>query len=96
MTSKTAAETIDAAAPDLEKDLAALRADFARVKDDIGRITQALGQRVGAKVDGAVEEAAVMGRAGIDTVEAKIHERPLTSMLVAFGIGILIGKLVDR
>lgn len=93
---KTAAETIDSAAPDLEKDLAALRADFTRIKEDISRITQALGQRAAEKVDGAVEEAAVLGRAGIDTVEAKIHERPLTSILVAFGIGILIGKLVDR
>lgn len=96
MNTKTTAETIETAAPELEKDLAALRADFARVKSDIARITQALGQRVGEKVDGAVEEAAVMSRAGIDTVEAKIHERPLTSMLVAFGIGVLIGKLVDR
>jgi ElaB/YqjD/DUF883 family membrane-anchored ribosome-binding protein len=38
----------------------------------------------------------VEGQQRLDELTEQIEERPLTSVLIAFGIGVLIGKLFDR
>jgi ElaB/YqjD/DUF883 family membrane-anchored ribosome-binding protein len=52
--------------------------------------------RAGEMWDDATNEASRRGREGVAAVEHQIEERPLLSMLVAFGIGVLIGKLINR
>lgn len=44
-------------------------------------------------VAGAAREKGERAR---ETVESQIKERPITSVLVAFGAGLLLGKLLDR
>jgi ElaB/YqjD/DUF883 family membrane-anchored ribosome-binding protein len=46
--------------------------------------------------DDATNEASRRGREGVAAVEHQIEERPFISVLVAFGIGLVIGKLINR
>lgn len=49
---------------------------------------------------GAVKEKSLQavdaGSAGVDAVQAKIEERPIATALTAFGIGLLIGKAINK
>jgi ElaB/YqjD/DUF883 family membrane-anchored ribosome-binding protein len=44
----------------------------------------------------ATNEASRRGREGVAALEQQIEERPFISVLVAFVIGVLIGKLIGR
>jgi ElaB/YqjD/DUF883 family membrane-anchored ribosome-binding protein len=52
--------------------------------------------RAGEVWDDATKEASRRGREGVAAVEQQIEERPFISVLVAFGIGLVIGKLINR
>lgn len=73
----------------LEKEFDALRADLESLKSTL--------TRKGLKaIDSAVSSATENTQQGIHALESQITERPLTSLLVAFAAGMLIGKLTDR
>jgi ElaB/YqjD/DUF883 family membrane-anchored ribosome-binding protein len=64
-----------------------------------GRLRAAAGraaERAGDHLSDAAEEVGRRGRKGQLVVEHQIEERPLTSVLLAFGLGVLVGKLLDR
>ena len=63
-----------------------------RARAAVGRVTD----RAGGVWHDATNEATRRGREGVAAVEQQIEERPFISLLVAFGIGVLIGKLIDR
>ena len=63
-----------------------------RARAAVGRATA----RAGEVWDDAANEASRRGREGIAAVEQQIEERPFISVLVAFGIGLVIGKLINR
>jgi ElaB/YqjD/DUF883 family membrane-anchored ribosome-binding protein len=63
-----------------------------RARAAVGRVTD----RAGEAWDDATSEASRRGREGVAALEQQIDERPLTSVLVAFGIGVVIGKLIGR
>jgi ElaB/YqjD/DUF883 family membrane-anchored ribosome-binding protein len=46
--------------------------------------------------DDATNQVSRRGRQGVAAVEQQIEERPFISVLVAFGIGLVIGKLINR
>jgi ElaB/YqjD/DUF883 family membrane-anchored ribosome-binding protein len=73
----------------LEKEFDALKADLESLKSTLTR----KGLRA---LDSAVTSAAENTQQGIQVLENQIAERPLTSLLVAFAAGVLIGKLTDR
>ncbi len=58
------------------------------VKDNICQAQERLREGLG--------EARTYGRQAIDEAHKKITERPVTSALVAFGVGLIIGKLIER
>jgi ElaB/YqjD/DUF883 family membrane-anchored ribosome-binding protein len=58
----------------------------------VGRATD----RAGEVWDDATNEASRRGREGVAAVTQQIEERPFISVLVAFGIGVVIGKLINR
>jgi ElaB/YqjD/DUF883 family membrane-anchored ribosome-binding protein len=58
----------------------------------VGHVTD----RVGEVWDDATDEASRRGREGVAAVEQQIEERPFISVLLAFGIGLVIGKLINR
>jgi ElaB/YqjD/DUF883 family membrane-anchored ribosome-binding protein len=52
--------------------------------------------RPGEVWDDAANAASRRGREGVAALEQRIEERPFISLLVAFGIGMVIGKLINR
>ena len=52
--------------------------------------------RAGEVWDDATNEASRRGREGAAALEQQIEERPVISLLVAFGVGLVIGKLINR
>jgi len=80
----------------LRDDLDALRKDVAKLSEDVRSIA---GDRIGAARDRARDTAnwaRERGEAAANEVGHRIEERPLTSVAVAFGVGMVIGRLLDR
>ena len=61
--------------------VAKLRAAAGQANDDIHAAAAALGAR---------------GREGMETAAQHVRERPLASILICFGLGLVVGKLIDR
>jgi ElaB/YqjD/DUF883 family membrane-anchored ribosome-binding protein len=91
----------------IKTEVEALRADFKQVKDDLVTLTKALSQYTSKhageglddlkhardRVEAQLRQAAGDAR---DTLEQRVKDQPLGTLLVAFGIGLLIGKTVSR
>jgi ElaB/YqjD/DUF883 family membrane-anchored ribosome-binding protein len=63
------------------------------------RVRAAAGRAVDATSEGlsdAADEVERRGRKGLLAVEHQIEERPVISVLLAFGLGVLFGKFLDR
>lgn len=98
------------ASDDLDKlkdDIAALRADLSsltRSMKAMGSSTvegmQALGaeklDELRSEIERASSEVHRKGKASVAEVERAVQERPLMSLLAAFGAGMLITRLMDR
>ncbi len=86
---------VDTVKGDLEKlrsDIAALKDSFQsfasdRVRSTISDAQQRLGQ--------VSEKARTQSRQSLETLSEEIEERPLTSILLAFGVGVILGRLFD-
>ncbi|WP_449220016.1 DUF883 family protein [Tistrella mobilis] len=100
-------KAVDTEMETLKADLAALKADLAKVTRQAGRTAGIGAEELGDKaneeisrlkteVDRLMQLASERGRGAVAAAEHKIEERPLTSVLVAFGVGLVIGKLIDR
>jgi ElaB/YqjD/DUF883 family membrane-anchored ribosome-binding protein len=63
-----------------------------RVRAAVERVTD----RAGEVWDDATNEASRRGREGAAALERRIEERPFISVLMAFGVGVLIGRLINR
>lgn len=84
-----------------------LRTDLDRVRSDIGDLARAVKSAGYAKagearrtVEDELHQVADRIRSGTkdarDTLQSEVQERPLVTMLVAFGVGVLVGKILDR
>jgi ElaB/YqjD/DUF883 family membrane-anchored ribosome-binding protein len=88
----------------LRKDVSSLVGSLgAAASDEIrrgGRRARAVAgrafDRAGEGVSDAAEEIRRRGRQGLSAAEERIEEHPFTSVLVALGIGLLIGRLLMR
>lgn len=91
----------------VQVDLKRLRDDVAALTQTIAALTaqQAsrglgaahdAGEKVAETVHRAAEELKRASGESISTLEQKITERPLSAVLIALGIGLLLGKLTDR
>jgi ElaB/YqjD/DUF883 family membrane-anchored ribosome-binding protein len=91
----------------LREDLRRLRADMDKLvgsltKEQKGRaeqLRQAAEEKLGQARDRAkdsLDSAAALGRESMATLERSVAERPLTTLLAAFGAGIAIGHLLRR
>lgn len=91
----------------LDNDLESLRDDVSKLKSDISDITQKLIYKAksdsGPMKDKIIEDlkneldrARGKGRETFESVEQQIQEKPLMSLLIAFILGLLLGKLLDR
>lgn len=92
---------------DIGQDLDALREDVTKLRADLSQLAKALLEKGKSETDSAkdkvVEElmaglktARVRGNDTVESVEHRIQEKPLMSMLIAFFVGLLLGKLFDK
>lgn len=80
----------------LDADIQALREDLKSLASTVSELgkskTGEVKEQVGASVDDIMER----GRAAAGSVQETVKQRPVTSVLIALGIGVLIGHLLDR
>jgi ElaB/YqjD/DUF883 family membrane-anchored ribosome-binding protein len=91
----------------LRADIEALRNDVAAVTKSLGDLAR---KRADGVKDAAwsqaehmrdefgniVDDLSTRGRQQVDRLEKEVADRPLFSLITAFGVGLLIGKLLDR
>lgn len=91
----------------IKDDVEALRADFKQVKADLMELTRTLTQLTSRQASESLDDlkerrdrletqlrsAANDAR---DTLEARVKDQPLGTLLIAFGVGLLIGKAAGR
>lgn len=90
-------------ATNVEKDVEELRSEFANLRSDVSKLTDTMKKLYGdtaaegrTRARQAAERSRERARETVGTFEEEISERPLTSIAAAFGIGFIIGKLLDR
>ncbi len=91
----------------LKEDLARLRADMQALKEHLaslgGKRTAEAREAASAKLealraelDRLGEELGLQGRQVRRTLEQKVREQPVVSLLTAFGLGFLLSRLFER
>jgi ElaB/YqjD/DUF883 family membrane-anchored ribosome-binding protein len=80
----------------LQRDLQALRQDVSSLTDSLKKMSA---ERVNAGLDSARasgEKFRQQAEEATRNLEQEIEARPFTSVLAAFGVGFIVGKLLDR
>lgn len=80
----------------LDKEFDVLKNDLGTLKDDVANISRLMAKKGAAEVDAALANGRARVEAGIGAVEGQVAAHPLSSLLMAFGAGILLAKLTNR
>jgi ElaB/YqjD/DUF883 family membrane-anchored ribosome-binding protein len=92
---------------DIEGEFGAIKDDLAKLRADIANLSSALKDLTSETVqerldtlrsgiDRLTDDAKLQSREMLDDLTDKIEEKPLASILIAFGVGILMGRLFAR
>lgn len=88
---------------EINKDIDHLRKDLAALRDDVSALTTSLKQAAAVRGREALNRIEDLGeRARLESKELKesaargIGEHPFTSVLTSFGLGFVIGMVLDR
>ena len=73
-----------------------LKRDMAALTDTLKGLAAERGHLGADALKNAASETEEQAKAAIQSVEGHISERPFVSVLVAFGVGLLLGKLLGR
>ena len=79
----------------LKGELGKLRLDLDELKGPVKGIASALKENLAEALGSGFEKAKVSGKKAVEADETTVEEKPLQSVLVAFGVGLLLGKLLD-
>jgi ElaB/YqjD/DUF883 family membrane-anchored ribosome-binding protein len=90
------ADRVTESTKSIEEDLAALRADLKALTASVAGLAKEKGDELRADIGARADQAAAAGRQATENVQDAVRERPITSVFAAFGVGILIGHLLDR
>ncbi len=91
-----AKEAEPAAAGDLKDDLTRIQADLAALAQTVRALVGDQAEEGVAQAREAASKIKSQASATAARVEQEVTNRPLVSLLVAFGAGLLVGKLLDR
>lgn len=91
----------------LKSDISKLSSDLVNLRDAIRSLAGQDAQEPLARMRAVLEQAnegveatasalGARSRQGIASVEQQMRERPLASILIGLGVGLIIGKLVSR
>ena len=78
----------------LSDDVGELKAGFSRIAETLADLVRQRGPEAAARFQSATEDTWVEAKQKLDTVKQKIHEEPVTAVVAAFGIGVLVGILL--
>ena len=92
---------------DVEGEFSAVKEDLAKLRADITNLSAAIKELTSDAVhdqidslkgrfDRLTDDAKNQGRQALDDLADHIEERPVSSVLIAFCAGILLGRLFDR
>ena len=93
---KTETTKSEGAEPDLESQVDALKGDLHTVKEDISSIAQLLMKQGKARATETRDNVEAKLHEKVAESRAYIEERPLTTTLYAFGIGVMAGFFFSR
>ncbi len=79
---------------DLKADMEILRADLANLKEDLKAVGESFKNQAAQTSRSARDAAVRKWDDSTDTLRNEILERPMTSVAVAFGAGLIVGKLM--
>ena len=91
----------------LGKDVDNLKKDISKLKEDLSSIAESLLEkgkaetgtakdRLGERFGDELEAARLKGKEKVESIEDQIREKPLQSLLIAFVVGLFLGKLFDQ
>jgi ElaB/YqjD/DUF883 family membrane-anchored ribosome-binding protein len=91
----------------VKEDLAKLRSDIAELtqslidtgKNEVSTArnrVKAEARNLGRELRDTLNETGERGLRTVETVEQMLTEKPVISLLAAFGLGLLVGKLLER
>lgn len=91
----------------LKKDLDELRAAIDALASDVNTMSKSMSDDLAARAKstaskaresaaGMAEDVMEKGKQTADAVEAKVQANPLQSLLMAFGLGVLLSQLINR
>ena len=94
-------------ATEIDSNLDTVKDDLGKLKADLSSLTTAFqgfaAETVRTKWNGTqekldqwTERARSQSRESLEDLAEEIEDRPLTSILLAFGLGVLLGRLFDR
>lgn len=81
---------------ELGEELEVLKSDLTQLRSDIRGLSESLMGTAKTRARDIKDQAGEHVEHSVASVEQYIEAKPLTSVLVAFGIGIVLGKLFDR
>jgi ElaB/YqjD/DUF883 family membrane-anchored ribosome-binding protein len=81
---------------DLRSNFNQLRTDFSHLTKTVSDISERRAAAGVERLRGVAAEANALKDAGLESATRQIGEHPVSSLLVAFSAGLLLGKLVDR
>lgn len=91
----------------VESEFATVKDDLSKLRADVAALSAAMRDATSGTVQEQIDvmrdrinrlagEAREEGQQRLEDLAGRIEERPLTSVLLAFGVGMLIGRLLDR
>ena len=107
MASATKSRRREAAQPSFDAivdDLAALKRDFARLMeqmkggaiDGASKTAEDLLSQLNERAAELYDRISEQGESSVEAISRHVEERPITSLLVAFGVGVIASRLLSR
>lgn len=81
---------------DVAREIDQLKRDLSSLRADISSLTEALGQAGRERSRETLRSAKNMTGNAVDSLGSSIDDKPLTSVLTAFGTGFLIGLMLSH
>lgn len=75
----------------LSDDVGELKAGFTRLAETLTDLVRQRGQEAATRLQGTAEDTWSEAKQHFEGVKQKIHEEPMTAVVAAFGIGLLVG-----
>ncbi len=81
---------------ELQAQLNALREDFAGLTKTLKDMSAAYAEEGQARVKNAADKVQQQAKDSYGRVQSEVEAHPLSSVAIAFGIGLVLGKILDR